>query len=267
MFPLKTLPTIHLSSPLKRNNCYIDLKLYPSETRLMFHRKKIVVSILSALLLGLFMGLFMLFLFPNIGGEEQKQIPTMGIQDEDDKEQDPKGHLINYKVDSLTAYVLQGGMFSNYDNAEHWLNSFKNIHLHPVLWERDSYFYLFVGLAPGKEEAEDKKKSIPEKGIDIYVKDWNVEGIDVLVFKDEQEWLESFQKKWLHTLEDHNEFSSWDILLEKASALEDIKSSSQQMDKLFEQYDYSIEAEADYLLLETWKVFEELIKFLKDRKM
>lgn len=267
MFPLKTLPTIHLSSRLKRNNCYIDLKVHPSENLLMIKRKKIVTSILSALLLGLFMGLFMLYLFPNIGGEDPKQIPTMGVQDEEDKGQDSNDNLINYKVDTLTAYVLQGGMFSNYDNAEQWLNTFKNINLHPVLWERDSYFYLFVGLAPGKEEAEDKKRVIPEEGVDIYVKDWNVDGIDVLVFKDEQEWLESFQKKWLHTLEDHKEFSSWDILLDKASALEDIKSSSQQMDKLFDQYDYSIEAEADYLLLETWKEFEELIKILKDRRM
>lgn len=229
--------------------------------------RKLFLPILFSLLLGLFLGLFVLFLFPNLGDEGPKGIPAIGQQKEEPKGEGSPGNLINYKTDSQKSYLLQGGVFSNYENADQWMTSFQKLDFHPILWERDSHYYLFLGIAANKEQAELMREDALERDLDVFVKDWLVDPVEILAYEGEIEWINSFQAHWEQTLKDHGEFANWDSLIKEGKDLSSIKDFSHRIEKLLEENDYRNPWQAYYILLEVWKDYEKVIKNLKDRNI
>src|SRR5699024_11301385 len=102
-------------------------------------------------MLGVIMGVFMLMMFPNINSEPPKQI---AINNNDSEKEEKVQDLINDEAESISAYVLQGGMFSNIEKVEKWHNTFKGNKAHPFVWEQEGDYFLFGGHSNNEEHTK-----------------------------------------------------------------------------------------------------------------
>lgn len=249
MFPILVLFIHELSIKLKKEQLFT------------FSRKRIIIAISLSLMLGVIMGVFMLMMFPNINSEPPKQI---AINNNDSEKEENVQDLINDEAESISAYVLQGGMFSNIENVEKWLNTFKENKAHPFVWEKDGDYFLFVGLSNNEEQAKSKTKTAGLDSFDIFVKEWKVESVAITALQEEIDWLESFREYWDLTIEDYTYLTEWGTLLETAKEYPIIGPYSALMNEKLEAIHTEHEFEVDYFLLYVWEQYERLLNDLKD---
>src|SRR5699024_12588355 len=80
--------------------------------------------------------------------------------------------------------------------------SFQDAAFSPVIWPKEDNYYLFVGIAPAKEQANDIVKEINETyGLDVFAKEWKTVGRDLALSEDEQQWISSAVELWNDSLE------------------------------------------------------------------
>src|SRR5699024_3849241 len=82
------------------------------------------------------------------------QTPVMHeelTKNDNNKQQEQKEH---YTLEPIHTYVLQGGVFSEKENAQQLAKKFQKNHINTIRWKRDQQFFLFAGIASTNEQAE-----------------------------------------------------------------------------------------------------------------
>ncbi|MEN2765725.1 hypothetical protein [Ornithinibacillus xuwenensis] len=185
--------------------------------------KPILIAIISAIIIGSIMGFVMLKIIVNFDNDLNNN-PTVATADAD-KDASEKNGIANgsegslYKIDTTSAFVLQGGVFSEKANAETESTKFIEAGYDPVIWERDSQFYLLVGIGNTKEDVLQVGESLQSSGIEVYAKEWQVAETEVTLTEEEHNWIHSFQEKWNASLEDGSSeqiLSDWKQFLKTA---------------------------------------------------
>ncbi|HLR80524.1 MAG TPA: hypothetical protein VK119_08110 [Bacillota bacterium] len=184
--------------------------------------KPVIVACISAVVIGSFLGWTMIQMFGNLEHDVTRtnnQPPVMHeelTKNDNNKQQEQKEH---YTLEPIHTYVLQGGVFSEKENAQQLAKKFQKNHINTIRWKRDQQFFLFAGIASTNEQAEQMTKTFVDRGLDVYVKEWSIPEIDLQVTEQEYDWLRAFQNQWEKTVKIRSEGGTvptkeWEELLE-----------------------------------------------------
>lgn len=226
--------------------------------------KPMIIAVFSAILVGSILGFFMLNMFTNLEGEAEshEQKPTnvhANPVDQVDNE------LSSASLQGMSAFVLQGGVFSKAENAKEWALKFQQATLPTVIFEKDQQHYLFVGIANTEGEAKKLATTLAEQQFEVYVKEWKTEEIQIELTEEEQHWVKSFQKQWQDTLQsiytgDDVSLEGWNDLVNSHPLQSEI--ALQLVDEIHMFYDEDSgkisHIEWQEMLLSTWKMYNEI---------
>jgi stage II sporulation protein B len=226
--------------------------------------KPIIIAIVSAVVIGSVLGFVMLRMFVGIDHElaapDPNSSPNPVVNANGDKQQTEAKPV---KLEAMNAYVLQGGVFAEQANADEWVDKFADAGMPSMVWKQDKQYYLFLGMAADKEQAKGLIATMKESSdLDVFVKEWKTDKMEVKMSGDEQKWYQSFQDQWTKSLSNVNK--------EKAIAPEDWKQiaadypkNSKRGDALVKEMSQIKEVtgtEAQVVLLNLWNAFNQSMK-------
>src|SRR5699024_8073521 len=111
---------------------------------------------------------------------------------------------------NLNAYVIQGGVFEEKSSVNDWKSSFQDAAFSPIVWQRNGKYYLFVGIAKTKEQANALVTDIVETyGLDVFAKEWHTNEAELNLNQEEQKWMDTVIKLWndsLLKIDGHSDF-------------------------------------------------------------
>lgn len=183
--------------------------------------KKIFFAIGTSLLIGIIFGFITLKMVKQEDPENKSILHTTAHENREDNNEENTNMMT---FDSLHAYVIQGGVFSEKENADKSAQSFHALDFSTVSWERETDYYLFAGIHASEESAKLLADEMIKENLDVYVKKWEIEGGQIDVTEADKSWLLTFLELWkssLHSLENNNGISieEWDQLLNDSNGL------------------------------------------------
>jgi stage II sporulation protein B len=199
--------------------------------------KPILIAVISAIIIGAILSVIMFQVLIDVkasySNQESVNIPT-ATQSENGKEKTNGDHSDNTAVTlaALHGFVLQGGVFSEQENAETWAKNFSDSGLPAMIWNRGDQYFLLLGLTETKAQAESIVNQL-DKNYDLYIKEWETRQGDVSLTKEEQEWLLAFQQKWEENVKQSDNISkdSW-AELSKDTKSDRLKSLVDQIEQI-----------------------------------
>ncbi|WP_047981700.1 SPOR domain-containing protein [Ornithinibacillus contaminans] len=231
--------------------------------------KPIIIAIISAIMIGSIMGIMMLKLMVNFDNNTSSNamiIPANGERDtaNENGESQPESSTNAFSLEAMSAFVLQGGVFSDSVNAESESAKFTDAGYTPIIWEKDNQFFLLVGVASTKEAVLHIASELQELGIDVYAKEWRVEQGEVDISKEEFDWLTSFQQLWTESLSSSHVESleaDWKQLLERAPSDSDkLATLITNLDGLQADLMEAQEQDFQHIWLAMWKEYEAYLQ-------
>lgn len=235
------------------------------EKRYFWHRtskkRKFIIPVILALFIGIIFGYILLYLFTNVGNEQNNYNLGLEENEENNAEIEATHDSIQYETDELSAFVLQAGMFSEQENAKERQKNFEKQNIKSMIWEREGFYYLFVDVSSTKKEAEEKINNFQED-IDLFIKEWNLPSHILNVSEAEKQWLKEFHNLWKQTVARKNLSEEWKQLLDVGGKLQNLSSFISEIKQLLtqeEENDFSLE----YFLLKSWKEYEKMLITLK----
>lgn len=188
--------------------------------------RPIIVAIVCALVIGTGLGVIMLNMITNINdqvshGSVQNIPPVANDNTEREQTEETKKQHTTVALESISAHVLQGGVFTEQENAEASAKLFDHAGFPTSIWNRDDNYYLFVGLAKTKEQAQEIGSEMTDDTLEIFVKEWTTKQTELSLTDEEQSWIQSFVKVWNESLdglsEPQEEFpiENWQALADK----------------------------------------------------
>ena len=238
-----------------------DIKRPEKDSKFSYF-KPIIIAILSAIVIGSILGFIMLRMFVGIETELSSQSSnTLPIVD---KDQDNESAETNQSsLESIEAYVLQGGVFSEQANAEAWNKKFEDAGLSSMIWEKENQFFLLLGLANEKEQAKNILETVKKDAdLDDFVKGWSTDKVKAELSKEEAEWFQSFRDQWTKAL---SEVSSQEALTPSSweNVVANYPKESDRAKPLAEAISNVKKAEgtqAQIDLLHLWNVYDQSLK-------
>lgn len=167
--------------------------------------KQILFSAISAILLGVGLGVLMLNMFTNIDNNAvgEKINPVSEKTSGEPNNSDGKAAVADtstYKIKSLDAFVLQAGIFNNESNLKVVQDKFSQAGFLTMVWKRDNQYYLFANIGVTKDQTDTKKARYKELGLDTYAKEWSTGEKEIELTKAEYEWLENYHNLFNNSL-------------------------------------------------------------------
>lgn len=168
--------------------------------KMLIKFKPAIVAVVSALLIGSFLGVMLLKMFVTIddNGNASGEINEVTAINNDEKQTNA---TLTTSIEPLQAFVIQAGVFSTEENAKKWQATYQDIGFPTVIWEKDRQYYLLLAAAPTKNKATELKNQAALSKMDVYVKEWETDKKELALTKEESKWLESFINKWEKSME------------------------------------------------------------------
>lgn len=238
-------------------------RLFGRDLKGSSHLKTIAVAVISAIVIGTFLGFIMLNMFDGIGTATNGDSGSGSVSTVDSNNSETAENESAFDLDPLQAFVLQGGVFSDEENASDWVHKFQKADHPALIWERDSQFTLLTGIASNEGQAKELAKDFSDE--DIYVKEWATEKTDITVTKAEAEWLKAFADVWedsVKTLSDDSSFTTdaWDQLLDEfPKQAQQLTTFQEELQKSLDQVKKKDNKSSRQLfLLEQWLQYEKI---------
>ncbi|MFA1822539.1 hypothetical protein ACDX78_20645 [Virgibacillus oceani] len=220
--------------------------------------KPVMLAVISALVIGSLFGVILLRMFvtmdgtPEIGGNPNPAAVTADDAEEDNTEDSSGQDVRSVEMESITAYVLQGGIFSEKENADTWAVNFEEANIPAMIWHRDDQYFLFTGVNSSAEEASQAADELETEELEIYSKEWNTPPVEISLSANEEEWLNSYLAWWKKALSSSGE-ASGELEQLKESYPEESNLLAPLYDKLAEVNEID-----DKVLLELWYMYGTL---------
>lgn len=233
------------------------------KSRTKFQISPLLTATLTAILIGLFLGVLMLNMFTNKENHASTNNPqqAVGQNDEDDMDQTETKPTT---LKQMKAFVLQLGVFSGIENVSSWSETYQQEGYSSIHFHRDDQYFLFAGLAETKEKAKEFATTLLSDDIDVYVKEWITNEIEMELTAEESEWFTSFQEQWQTSLQSL-ERQEGVILNDWNNLIESYPTDSEKITQLVEVIQLLTEAntendlELQNKILNIWKVYEKVI--------
>lgn len=166
--------------------------------------KPIILALISAIVIGSVLGLFMLSMFVDIDKgvtQNGNNIPAVisgkeDIKNDDKTASDSAASAVT--IDAIKAFVLQAGKFGERANAEEVAATFNQAGFSAMVWAKDNYYFVFAGITESRETAGQLTSEFSE--LEIYEKAWSTDSIKLQLTVDEKKWLQSYNNQWRESL-------------------------------------------------------------------
>lgn len=246
-------------------------KLVPKKKTTHFNRKtniklnrtvkQIILAASSALLIGISFGFITLYM-----SKQAEQQPATILNEATVEDEKANGNTI--ELESVNAYVVQGGLFSARENADNAGKKFEPAQVPTFVWEREGEYYLLAGIFSNEQVAKKQSKKMNDEGIDVFVKQWETTSKSVSIGESDVSFLKAMIELWNESLQlidsgENIQFAKWEEVLDKHTNL----SESVQLfkEKTIDNVNHSNSKETSVknerqFLLQTLFDFEQLTK-------
>jgi stage II sporulation protein B len=146
--------------------------------------RPLITTALTALFVSLGLGFLLLRMFVSLTDQTatgNETVPVTGSSEtnteatgEQSNEEGAVTELPDGTPQTFDSYIVQAGAFSTDGKAKEWQSRLTAQVIPSVIWNRDGQYFLFVGSAASKQEAEMIADRLAEKSIDTYVKPFSV---------------------------------------------------------------------------------------------
>lgn len=232
--------------------------------------KHIFVAAISAIVLGVGLGVFMLNMFTNIdtnavGGKVNLQTETTNGEKDNTNNGALAADLSSYTLKGLQAFVLQAGLFNNESNLTVVRDKFDKAGFQTMIWKRDTQYYLFASIAETKDQTDSKKATYKQLNLETYAKKWTTSEVEIELTEAEYTWLQDFHTIWntsLKNVSDNQSITSieWNKWIE--SYPDNGKNTGQFYDNvksLKNNIDEANESSSPIVLLKLWNQYENFV--------
>ncbi|WP_440895996.1 SPOR domain-containing protein [Amphibacillus sp. Q70] len=157
---------------------------------------RIVLTALSAVLIGTSFGLLLLFIFSHDEDVPVTEQPNKNTTAEDSSS-DAAATEDNQKIElnALSGYVIQAGVFESLEQAELTRETLVTQGHPSIVWETETDYRVFLAAYQSEGEAKQAGEQLAESGLEVYAREWQSnEGAANLA--GEEEWLNEFQDLW-----------------------------------------------------------------------
>lgn len=224
--------------------------------------KPIIIAVVSAMAIGLIFGVILLNMMTsfNDSTEVNQSSPVFSNDENIDKTPD----TTQYTLESMKAYVVQGGVFSLKENADKHASLLEKNGINPVLWKRDNQYFLFAGVTNNEEQAKKITDSLNTGDSALYVKTWEVGELNVNLSEEEFNWLQLFQQSWVESLQQTTNGqplpkNDWEKLEKESPSSQTLQPLINQINQMVKQENvFSNTDEAQHQLLILWNQYEQL---------
>ncbi|SFJ16194.1 stage II sporulation protein B [Halobacillus dabanensis] len=146
--------------------------------------RPLITTALTALFVSLGIGFLLLRMFVSLTDQTatgNETVPVTGSSEtntesavEGSNEEGSTTQLPDGTPQTFDSYIVQAGAFSTEGKAKEWQSRLTAQLIPSVIWKRDGQYFLFVGSAASKQEAEMISDRLAEESIDTYVKPFSV---------------------------------------------------------------------------------------------
>lgn len=226
--------------------------------------KPIMIAIFSALLIGSVLGFMMLNLLTQLNDDSDHLEPEVSKTAVSNEQKLSNSEEIQkFTLKSMSGQVIQVGVFSKTENANEWIETYKQAGFPTTLWERDGQYFLFAGIAETKEDANKLRTNITSNDFDAFIKEWQTKEYEIELLPVDYEWLTAFQELWHETLhsvsvQEGINTNNWHNLIEQADKKsEKVINLSEEIQSLI-NHDFKEDTLLEQkVLLEVWQKFEK----------
>lgn len=180
--------------------------------------KQALIALSSSLLIGITFGLIFLSM---VKQEEPAMANTLHMTTTDDEENTTD--VNTYAIESFYFYVVQAGVFSEEENAQALVDELHALSYPAYIWERENQYFVLAGIEQTEERAGTLTDKMKEDGIDVFVKQWDME-VKASQFSEEDiVFLQNFLDLWNETVHPEADFkmNEW-IELTEMSITEEV---------------------------------------------
>src|SRR5690625_4907360 len=159
------------------------------------NKKRLLITICFSLFIGIIFGLITLKMLKQEDIEHGNTLQTgTEVQREDRTEEKMK------EFEPINIFVIQGGVFSEEENAKSRIKQFEKLHFPAISWERDGTYYIFSGMYTSEEKAKQFVKEMDAQGLEVYVKEWDINVGKQMVTEMDYNWIQTFVDIWYQSL-------------------------------------------------------------------
>lgn len=222
---------------------------------------RIILTGLSAILIGTSFGLLLLFIFSH-----DEDLPVTEQPDKnaamEDPETDTSSTQDNQEIalSVLSGYVIQAGVFQSLEQAELTQEALTEQGHPSVVWETETDYRIFLGVYQSEGEAKQVGEQLTESGLEVYAREWqSSEGTANLA--DEEEWLNEFQALWQQSISGYTDeveqaWNDW-LNVDQTNLSDNTQQFYQDIDSTLQQLNAE---QLSYYLLVLWHHYDHLIK-------
>ena len=180
--------------------------------------KQALIALSSSLLIGITFGLIFLSM---VKQEEPAMANTLHMTTTDDEENTTD--VNTYAIESFYFYVVQAGVFSEEENAQALVDELHALSYPAYIWERENQYFVLAGIEQTEERAGTLTDKMKEDGIDVFVKQWDMEAKASQFSEEDIVFLQNFLDLWNETVHPEADFkmNEW-IELTEMSITEEV---------------------------------------------
>lgn len=154
--------------------------------------KSLLISSITAILIGSFLGIIMLRMFVDIDPEEvafdasatntNNQPVSVSSAESEQAE--------NYQSEEYTFFVTQAGVFSSEAAASQLVQELKEEQIDGMIWPRDNNYHVFVSVTSTNEASKEFTAETFSSSDEMYSgKEWRMSGTAATLTDDEKQWI------------------------------------------------------------------------------
>lgn len=225
---------------------------------------KFFLTVMSAILIGLLFGLFLLQIFSQNQDHDQAVSQDSELEPiaEEPGQVEPtpdEGNGQSVEVGPLSGYVIQAGAFQDFEQANLAQEFFLEEGYQSVIWEAEDDYRVFLAIYSSIDVAKQIGEQFTEAGYDVYARDWQSKQGTVAATNGE--WLTQFQELWQQSLTNHSETveQAWEqwIDIEQEQLPVELETFHQKISPIVAQFD---EEQLPFILLELLHAYDQLIE-------
>ncbi|GAE92619.1 hypothetical protein JCM21714_1627 [Gracilibacillus boraciitolerans JCM 21714] len=187
----------------KRNYTTDVNPFYPGKKQTFWMKyKSFILSALTAIFIGTFLGLMILKIFIDMDPEEvafdanatNNQTVTTASGQTEAQNNSNTSAAGSYQTRDFTFFVTQAGVFSTKEGADQLLQNLQVKNIKGMVWHREENYHVFVGIHSTSEGSKQfAKTNFPAESEFYSGKDWQISSNEVTFSAQELAWLQALE--------------------------------------------------------------------------
>lgn len=155
--------------------------------------KTFIISALTAVIIGSFLGFIMLTIFVDLDPEEvqfDQQSPITAVTSSSEDKSNAEGSQTEHQTTAWPFFVIQAGIFSEKETADQLVQSLKTENINSMIWQREDKYHVFTGIHPTHQDSKQFASENLLSSKELYAgKEWTTISQSIKLSEAEKDWL------------------------------------------------------------------------------